>query len=110
MQGGAATCPTWLAPFKFQLILCHLLTDMPDERKDDDHPVHHELPIGYPRTRGAQSKMSTGSESAVSAQVSKLKQDVESERASRAKLREEVEIERERVKKAITELKRKTDR
>lgn len=43
-------------------------------------------------------------------QVSKLKQDVESERASRAKLREEVEGERERVKKAITELKRKTDR
>lgn len=46
----------------------------------------------------------------MSAQVGKLKQDVESERASRAKLREEVEGERERVKKAITELKRKTDR
>ena len=45
-----------------------------------------------------------------SVQVSKLKQDVEAERASRAKLREEVEGERERVKKAITELKRKTDR
>ncbi|KAK9843878.1 hypothetical protein WJX84_007774, partial [Apatococcus fuscideae] len=42
--------------------------------------------------------------------VNKLKQDVEAERASRAKLREEVEGERERVKKAITELKRKTDR
>ncbi|KAK9856087.1 hypothetical protein WJX84_010615, partial [Apatococcus fuscideae] len=44
------------------------------------------------------------------AEVNKLKQDVEAERASRAKLREEVEGERERVKKAITELKRKTDR
>ncbi len=43
-------------------------------------------------------------------QVSRLKQDVESERAGRAKLREDVEGERERVKKAITEFKRKTDR
>ncbi|KAK9864008.1 hypothetical protein WJX84_007296 [Apatococcus fuscideae] len=44
------------------------------------------------------------------AEVSRLKQDVESERAGRAKLREDVEGERERVKKAITEFKRKTDR
>ena len=43
-------------------------------------------------------------------QVAKLKQDVDAERAGRTKLREEVEGERERVKKAITEFKRKTER